>query len=80
MVYAIVNAPNEPSSRYIQEGQRLAGGQVLVKRIETNRSEPVVVLEQYGVEVVRAVGEGGAPAGGPGIPAAMMPTSSIPAT
>lgn len=80
MVYAIVDAPNEPSSRYIQEGQRLAGGQVLVKRIETNRAEPVVVLEQYGVEVVRAVGEGGAPAGGPGTPAAMMPTSSIPAT
>lgn len=80
MVYAIVNAPNEPSSRYIQEGQRLAGGQVLVKRIETNRAEPVVVLEQYGVEVLRAVGEGGAPAGGPGTPAAMMPTSSIPAT
>ncbi len=58
-VYAIVNAPNEPSSRYVQEGQRLAGGQVLVRRIETNRPDPVVVLEQQGVEVVRAVGESG---------------------
>lgn len=58
--YAIVNAPNEPTSRYVQEGQRLAGGQVLVRRIDFNRAEPVVILEQGGVEVVRAVGESGA--------------------
>jgi hypothetical protein len=68
-VYAIVNAPNESTSRYVQEGQRLSGGQVLVRRIETNRAEPVVVLEQAGVEVVRAVGEGGAAAVAPGSPA-----------
>jgi hypothetical protein len=73
-VYAIVNAPNEPSSRYVQEGQRLANGQVLVRRIETNRAEPVVILEQFGVEVVRAVGEGGAPA----TPAASAPTAATP--
>lgn len=71
-VYAIVNAPNEPTSRYVQEGQRLAGGQVLVRRIETNRAEPVVILEQYGVEVVRAVGEGA--------PAAVSPNAASPAT
>lgn len=64
-VYAIVNAPNEPTSRYIQAGQRLSGGQVLVRRIETNRPDPVVILEQAGVEVVRAVGEGGAAATSP---------------
>ncbi len=75
-VYAIVNAPNEPSSRYVQEGQRLANGQVLVRRIETNRAEPVVILEQYGVEVVRSVGEGGAPV----TPAAAVPTSVTPAS
>lgn len=63
--YAIVNAPNEPTSRYVQEGQRLAGGQVLVRRIDLNRAEPVVILEQLGVEVVRAVGEGGAAAASP---------------
>lgn len=63
--YAIVNAPNEPTSRYVQEGQRLAGGQVLVRRIDLNRAEPVVILEQSGVEVVRAVGEGGATAESP---------------
>lgn len=67
-VYAIVNAPNESTSRYVQEGQRLSGGQVLVRRIETNRAEPVVVLEQAGVEVVRAVGEGGAAAVSPAAP------------
>jgi hypothetical protein len=57
--YAIVNAPNEPTSRYVQAGQRVAGGQVLVRRIDFNRAEPVVILEQSGVEVVRAVGDGG---------------------
>ncbi|HBB33143.1 MAG TPA: hypothetical protein DDZ80_04975 [Cyanobacteria bacterium UBA8803] len=54
---AIVKVPNEPS-RYVKEGQRLSNGQVLVKRIEMNRGpEPVVILEQYGVEVARRVGE-----------------------
>jgi len=61
VVHAIVDAPNEPSSRYVQVGQRLSNGQILVKRIEMNQgSEPVVVLEQNGVEVTTAVGEGGA--------------------
>ncbi|NJL22451.1 MAG: hypothetical protein HC895_19210 [Leptolyngbyaceae cyanobacterium SM1_3_5] len=59
-LHAIVSAPNEPSSRYVRAGQRLSNGQVLVKRIEVNRgSEPIVVLEQNGVEVQTAVGEGG---------------------
>lgn len=70
--YAIVNAPNEATSRYVQEGQRLAGGQVLVRRIDFNRAEPVVILEQSGVEVVRAVGEGGT--------AAESPAAAAPAT
>jgi hypothetical protein len=61
--HAIVQAPNEPTSRYVRVGQRLSNGQVLVKRIEMNRGaeEPVVVLEQYGVEVPIAVGQGGPP-------------------
>ena len=67
--FAIVNAPNEPTSRYVQEGQRLSGGQVLVRRIDFNRAEPVVILEQSGVEVVRAVGEAGSIASpAPGTP------------
>lgn len=54
---AIIKVPNEPTSRYVQAGQRLANG-VLVKRIEMNEgSNPVVILEQYGMEVARTVGE-----------------------
>lgn len=71
---AIVKVPNEPA-RYVREGQRIANGQVLVKRIEMNRGpSPVVILEQYGVEVARGVGE--APATGPGQPA-QGPTASL---
>jgi hypothetical protein len=64
---AIVKAPNEPTSRYVTAGQRLSNGQVLVKRIEVNSgSDPVVILEQSGVEVSRAVGDkpSASPAGG----------------
>ncbi|MGJ3251109.1 MAG: hypothetical protein ACFE0J_08255 [Elainellaceae cyanobacterium] len=54
--YAILNAPNEPHSRYVRSGQRLANGQVLVKRIEVIPGlEPVVILEENGIEVVREV-------------------------
>jgi hypothetical protein len=54
--YAIIAAPNEPTTRYVKAGQRIAGNQVLVKRIETFGT-PVVILEQYGVEVTRPIGE-----------------------
>jgi hypothetical protein len=54
---AIIKVPNEPTSRYVLAGQRLANG-VLVKRIEMNEgSNPVVIFEQYGMEVARNVGE-----------------------
>ena len=54
---AIVRAPGEPSSRYVSAGQRLANGQVLVKRIEMNPgSDPVVILEENGMEVSVVVG------------------------
>lgn len=56
----IVQAPNEATSRYVEVGQRIANGQVLVKRVEMNSgSEPVVILEQNGVEVARLVGGSG---------------------
>jgi hypothetical protein len=54
--YAIVQAPDDASSRYVRVGQRVANGQVLVKRIETQGNEPVVVLEQNGIEVSRPIG------------------------
>ncbi|MBI4782341.1 MAG: hypothetical protein HY785_13625 [Oscillatoriophycideae cyanobacterium NC_groundwater_1537_Pr4_S-0.65um_50_18] len=69
-LYAIVNAPNEPTSRYVQAGQRLSNGQILVRRIDATGAEPKVVFEQFGIEVVRAVGEGGAPSP---VPAAAVP-------
>ena len=54
---AIVQVPDEPNSRYVQPGQRLVNG-VLVKRIEMGKgSNPTVILEQYGVEVAKQVGE-----------------------
>ncbi|MDP8963368.1 MAG: hypothetical protein M3O33_05145 [Cyanobacteriota bacterium] len=63
---AIVQAPNEPS-RTVRAGDRLSNGQVLVKRIEMNRGPtPVVVLEEFGQEVARQVGD--SPAGAPGRP------------
>ncbi len=60
--YAIVDAPNEPHSRYVREGQFLSNGEVLVKRISINPGgEPVVVFEQFGIEVSTTVGSGGVP-------------------
>lgn len=56
---AIIQAPNEATSRYVVAGQRVANGRVLVKRIEANQfPTPVVVLEEHGIEVIKAVGEG----------------------
>ncbi|MBE9158894.1 hypothetical protein IQ265_18935 [Nodosilinea sp. LEGE 06152] len=43
-------------SQYVRAGQRVANGQVLVKRIDVRGSDPVVVLEQNGIEVSRPVG------------------------
>lgn len=65
---AIVKAPNENSSRYVSPGERLSDGLILVKRIEMNSpGGPVVILEQFGVEVTRRVGDrppGTTPTGG----------------
>lgn len=53
----IVQAPDE-TSRYVNIGERIANGQVLVKGIDKNSSPtPVVILEQSGVEVSKAIGE-----------------------
>ena len=55
---AIVVAPGDATSRYVSAGQRISGGKVLVKRIELgDGSEPIVILEENGVEVSRSVGE-----------------------
>lgn len=54
----IVQVPNETSSRYAVVGDYLANGKVLIKRIEMEGAEPVVVLEQDGAEFVKPVGSG----------------------
>ena len=54
---AIIKVPTEDTSRYVQAGQRLASG-LLIKRIEMNEgSNPIVIIEQYGIEVAIMVGE-----------------------
>ena len=54
----IVKVPNEPTSRYVKIGQRLSNGQVLVKRVDLKQgADPIVILEENGVEVAKAVGE-----------------------
>lgn len=78
---AIIKVPGEPA-RYVREGQRIANGQVLIKRIEMNQGPtPVVILEQYGVEVAKAVGDKASPStpGAPGQPPP-PPTASLPVT
>ncbi|GAB4371808.1 MAG: hypothetical protein Kow00121_13580 [Elainellaceae cyanobacterium] len=74
--YAIVNAPNEASSRYVREGQSLSNGQVVVRRIDVTGPEPAVVFEQFGIEVITAVGGGGAPEPQEGSPAAAAPVAT----
>lgn len=53
----IVRVPNEQSSRTAAVGDRLANGRVLLKRVDmSGGGDPVVVLEQDGVEVMHSVG------------------------
>lgn len=73
-VQAIVQVPNEATSRYISVGQWLSNGQVLVKRIEVNQgSDPLVILEQNGIEVAKAVGEEPANPDNPNPPPSAIP-------
>jgi hypothetical protein len=54
----IVKLPTESFSRYIEVGERVADGKVLVKRVEGQNSlSPTVVLEEVGVEVPRKIGD-----------------------
>ena len=52
--YAIVKAPDEVE-RYVRQGERIAGGSVVVKRIDTSSLEPRVILVENGIEVERLV-------------------------
>jgi hypothetical protein len=58
IIKLIVQAPEEAASRYVEVGQYLSNGKVLVKRVDLNNfPTPVVILEENGVEVTKAVGE-----------------------
>ncbi len=53
----ILKAPAEPTSRYVNVGQRVSNGQVLVKRVKFDTGgEPIVIFEQNGVEIAKSVG------------------------
>jgi hypothetical protein len=53
----IIKAPNETSARYVQAGARIAGGKVYVKSVQISPiGEPIVVLEENGVEVTKTLG------------------------
>lgn len=53
----IVKEPEAQSSRYVHAGSYLANGQVLVKRIVAGAgSDPIVILQQNGVEITRSIG------------------------
>jgi hypothetical protein len=53
---AIVKEPQERSSRVVQAGDVLGGGQVRVRRIEVSSNGiPTLVLEQNGIEIIRTV-------------------------
>jgi hypothetical protein len=59
----IVKLPDESFSRYVEVGDRIANGKVLVKRVDGQNSlSPTVVLEEIGVEVSRKIGDKPAPA------------------
>jgi hypothetical protein len=54
----IVKLPNESFSRYVEVGDRIANGKVLVKRVEGRQTlAPIAILEEVGVEVSRRVGD-----------------------
>ncbi|MEM6613700.1 MAG: hypothetical protein AAF652_15860, partial [Cyanobacteria bacterium P01_C01_bin.72] len=54
----IVQAPEESSSRYVEVGQYLSNGQVLVKRINKDSFPgPTIILEQGGIEIAKTIGD-----------------------
>lgn len=74
--YAILRIGSEPE-RYVRVGDRLAGGSVRVKRIETLAFEPRVILEENGIEVARPIST--EPAAEPGGTPTDEPVAATPA-
>ena len=56
-IQVILQAPEEATSRYVEIGQYISNGRVLVKRVESSLTNPRVILEESGIEVAREVGQ-----------------------
>ncbi|WP_198649064.1 hypothetical protein [Cyanothece sp. BG0011] len=73
---AIVKAPNENVARQVRVGGSLSNGQVRVKAINASSQRPYVVLEQYGLEIPRGIGEPAEEPVDPPTPSAPQPVAS----
>jgi hypothetical protein len=57
-VQIILRTPGSANSQYVRIGQNIAGGRVVVRRVENLATgSPLVILEENGIEVARAVGD-----------------------
>jgi hypothetical protein len=56
-VMAIVKAPDESTARYVNSGDTLSSGRVIVREIRVGQAgQPTVVLEQNGQRVTKSIG------------------------
>ena len=56
-VMAIIKAPEESTARYVNAGDTLSGGRVIVREIRVGQAgHPTVVLEQNGQRVTKSIG------------------------
>jgi hypothetical protein len=56
-VMAIVKAPEESTARYVNTGDTLSSGRVIVREIRVGQAgQPTVVLEQNGQRVTKSIG------------------------
>lgn len=56
-VMAILKAPEESTARYVNSGDTLSGGRVIVREIRLDQAgQPTVVLEQNGQRIIKSIG------------------------
>jgi hypothetical protein len=54
---AIIKAPDDQTARYVQVGESMSGGRVVLKQIVMGRQgEPRVILQENGVQVTKSIG------------------------
>ncbi|MBP0001165.1 MAG: hypothetical protein J7641_19600 [Cyanobacteria bacterium SID2] len=58
-IVVIVRTPDVPFGRYVRVGDSIANGRVRIVRVERLQGEPIVILEENGIEVARGIGEPG---------------------